>query len=539
MTTNYLSPVFNEQTFNASGDPAVSWQVGTYVAGTSTALATYTTQSGTTQQANPIILNARGEPTNPIWLGAGQVYKFVLKDDAGAVIRTIDNVGGINDTSLSVSEWNSSGYTPTYISAISFSVVSDKTTDFATGRRIRSTNSGGTIYSTIESSSYSSGTGLTTVTVRNDSGTLDAGLSTIDIGILMPTNSSVPNSQTFRQTMGLGYGDNIASAATVDFTARTGKIVRVTGTTQITTATMSNGDDFYVIADGALPLNIAGVISYNCTAGDVLHFVQDGSGAQHISIESSSAIVQIQQISASVAANALTISASALSLNFRSTTLGSGAVTRVSGTPSNLVISSGSTLGTVNAVQSDIAILAINNAGTIELAAVNMAGGVDLSETGLISTTAEGGAGDADSATTIYSTTARTSVAYRVIGIVRSTQATAGTWATSPSLIQGSGGEAFTVMSSIGYGQRWQSVTRVTGTTYYTTKPRKIRVVGNTTSGAAGQVTITFSNGTIFSLDYASGTTTNAYAGETTIPANESYTIGEVNIRNRSTYEMF
>jgi len=105
--------------------------------------------------------------------------------------------------------------------------------------------------------------------------------------------------------------------------------------------------------------------------------------------------------------------------------------------------------------------------------------------------------------------------------------------------IQGAGGQALTAMSSIGYGQRWQNVTRVTGTPYYTTKPRKIRVVGNTTSGAAGQVTITFSNGTIFSLAYASGTTTNAYAGETTIPANESYTIGEVNISNRSTYEMF
>lgn len=115
---------------------------------------------------------------------------------------------------------------------------------------------------------------------------------------------------------------------------------------------------------------------------------------------------------------------------------------RLSGSPSNLVISSGSTLGTFSGIQSRIAVLAINNAGSIELAAVNVAGGQYLTETGLISTTAEGGAGAADSATVVYSTTARSNVAYRVLGYVESTQATAGTWASAPSTIQGAGGFA-------------------------------------------------------------------------------------------------
>lgn len=151
---------------------------------------------------------------------------------------------------------------------------------------------------------------------------------------------------------------------------------------------------------------------------------------------------EIQPISASVASSALTISASALALDFRSTTLGSGTVTTVSGTPANLVISSGSTLGTVSAVASRIVVIALNNAGTIELAAINISGSNILDESALISTTAEGGAGGADSATVVYSTTARTSVAYRVIGFIDSTQATAGTWATAPSTIQGNGGQA-------------------------------------------------------------------------------------------------
>jgi hypothetical protein len=119
-------------------------------------------------------------------------------------------------------------------------------------------------------------------------------------------------------------------------------------------------------------------------------------------------------------------------------------------------------------------VIAINNGGTVELAVVNLAGGNNLDETTLISTTAEGGAGAADSANVIYSTTARTNVPFRVVGAIISTQATAGTWATAPSTIQGMGGQAFTSLQSIGYGQTWQSVTRSNGTTYYNTTGRPI-----------------------------------------------------------------
>jgi hypothetical protein len=185
----------------------------------------------------------------------------------------------------------------------------------------------------------------------------------------------------------------------------------------------------------------------------------------------------IQPITASVATNALTITLNPTSLDFRSATLGSGTVnTRQVSTAISLVISSGSTLGTVSGQQSRIVVLAIDNAGTIELAAVNIAGGNQLDETNLISTTAEGGAGGADSASTIYSATARTNVAYRVVGFIQSTQSTAGTWATAPSTIQGAGGNALTAMGSIGYGQTWQDVTasRAGATTYYNTTGKPI-----------------------------------------------------------------
>jgi hypothetical protein len=121
-------------------------------------------------------------------------------------------------------------------------------------------------------------------------------------------------------------------------------------------------------------------------------------------------------------------------------------------------------------------VIALNNAGTIELAVVNISGGNNLDETTLLTTTAI--SASSTSASTVYSTTARTSVAYRVIGYIESTQATAGTWATSPSTIQGYGGQALNAMSSLGYGQTWQNVagSRALGTTYYNTTGKPILV---------------------------------------------------------------
>ena len=184
---------------------------------------------------------------------------------------------------------------------------------------------------------------------------------------------------------------------------------------------------------------------------------------------------KIQPITASVAASALTVTLNPTILDFRASPLTSGTVTTIS-VPSaiSVTIPSTSTMGTVSAQQSRIVVIAINNAGTVELAAVNISGGSVLDETTLINTTAAAAAGN--SATAYYSTTARTSVAYRVVGFVQSTQATAGTWATTPSTLQGYGGQALAAMSSLGYGQTWQTVTRVSGTTYYNTTGKPISV---------------------------------------------------------------
>ena len=203
-------------------------------------------------------------------------------------------------------------------------------------------------------------------------------------------------------------------------------------------------------------------------------------------------LVELKAVTASVASNALTVTLNPTTLDFRSSTLGSGTVnTRTVSTAISAVVPSGATLGTVNATLSKVMLLAIDNAGTVELAVCN--GSLSLDESTLISTTLLDSA--SDSASVIYSATARTNVPFRIVGYVESTQATAGTWATSPSKIQGVGGQirsGDTSGGGLGYGQTWQDVKtspgRVLGTTYYNTTGKPITVMFTTNS--SGNYTI-------------------------------------------------
>ena len=91
-----LSPIGNGfQFFDNNGAPLNAGKIYTYQAGSSTPLATYTSSSGITANANPIILGTSGRPPNDIWLTEGFFYKFILKDSSDVTIQTYDNLYGI------------------------------------------------------------------------------------------------------------------------------------------------------------------------------------------------------------------------------------------------------------------------------------------------------------------------------------------------------------------------------------------------------------------------------------------------------------
>lgn len=106
----------------------------------------------------------------------------------------------------------------------------------------------------------------------------------------------------------------------------------------------------------------------------------------------------------------------------------------------SLTISAGSTLGFSANETGRIWVGAIDNAGTVELVAWRAWTGVGIlapPDGAIVSTTAEGGAGGADSAGVLYSATARTDKAFRVLGYIEiQTGATPGNWSNAASLVR-------------------------------------------------------------------------------------------------------
>lgn len=127
----------------------------------------------------------------------------------------------------------------------------------------------------------------------------------------------------------------------------------------------------------------------------------------------------------------------------RNTSLATGDYSMASLTAAtSLVLSAGSSLGTSNATAFRLWLVGFNDAGTFRLGAINAGRGTSalnlLQPDALASSTAEGGAGNADAAGTFYTGTAVTSKPYAVLGFADypSGLAAAGTWSAAPTTLQ-------------------------------------------------------------------------------------------------------
>ena len=85
------------QFFDNNGTPLSGGLLYTYAAGTTTAAATYTSSTGLSANANPIVLDASGRVPNEIWLPTNTAYKFVLQDSTAVLIGSWDNIPGISN----------------------------------------------------------------------------------------------------------------------------------------------------------------------------------------------------------------------------------------------------------------------------------------------------------------------------------------------------------------------------------------------------------------------------------------------------------
>lgn len=109
------SPIggFAAQFFDNNGVILSGGKVYTYAAGTTTPQVVYTSASGATPHANPIILDSAGRvPSGEIWLTDGLVYKFVIETATGSLLGTYDNITGINaPQTAAATTLTPSGYT--------------------------------------------------------------------------------------------------------------------------------------------------------------------------------------------------------------------------------------------------------------------------------------------------------------------------------------------------------------------------------------------------------------------------------------------
>ncbi len=93
--TVQLSPLPKQRFTDANGNPLSGGKVFTYAAGTNTKQNSYTDSTGATPNANPVILDSRGEAA--IWLDQTLAYKVTLSpstdtDPPTSPIWTIDNI---------------------------------------------------------------------------------------------------------------------------------------------------------------------------------------------------------------------------------------------------------------------------------------------------------------------------------------------------------------------------------------------------------------------------------------------------------------
>ena len=316
-------------------------------------------------------------------------------------------------------------------------------------------------------------------------------------------------------------GWNNSGNGLANYSGLTGTPVSSAMTPVVASATAAAARTALGITPAAIGAQVAGSYAASGANSDITSLGALATVPTVVTTAIGAATVQIQSVGASVASNILTVTYAGELLTFRNPTLTNGAPVQVTVGAQSLTVPSGATLGTVSGQQSQLILVELYNGGTPALGIVNIAGGVNLDETTLISTTAINSS--ASSASTVYSPSAISSSPFRVIGEIVSTQTTAGTWATLPTLVQGCGGQALAALQSVGMGQTWQDVTasRSASTTYYNSTGRPITVSVILQGTGSGQGSITIAGVTMVASIIQAANATHQYSY--VIPPGQTY----------------
>lgn len=418
---------WTQQFLDTNGDPYSGVLAYHYVPGSTTDTDVWTSEDKATPAAQPVV----GDTAGRVSFYGDNTYRIVIKTSGGTTLYDYDHVKIMHkDVTL------------------------------------RNENKG---------LSYPS---ATSSTIGHMFGKVASGGTLNEVGINLSGSAYSPiqfqgGSITARQQT-WAYGADLASATTLTI-GSDGNVFDVTGNTTITGLSSTTAGTPLVLrmqGQATLQHNATSLILWNGEnwtpeTGDVIFIESLGSGNYYEVARRSNSLIHDSQelqnvaLSAGVSGNALTISLKTRAgddpsgtdqcrISFRHSTLTTGTYrTRTVSSAKSVVVSNGSTLGAKNSQYLRLWVVALDaeaiSAGAgVEIGVWNAVNAVDTSvvsyqtinEGALYTSTAEGGAGGADSTQVLYSTTSRASAPIRVLGYVEIQAGTSGAWSNSPTVVQ-------------------------------------------------------------------------------------------------------
>ncbi len=450
------------QFLDNNGNPLAAGKLYTYLAGTSTPVATYTTSAGTIAHTNPIVLDAGGRvPYGEIWLTSGSSYKFVLQDSASNLVATWDNIPSISSalngsgTNNAVPYFNSSGV-------------------FTSGSNLTFNGTDLTVAGAVNSATLAlSGNAVVTGTIASTGGITSATPAV--------TQSASDSSTKIATTQFVKKYAPSAKIQPITATTASGAITITINPTYLDfrNSSATSGAVDSVEVPTALTLTVPSGTALGAYSTFTLVGGTGGVSSTTLTVASTSGtILPGQVITGTGIVGTVTI------LNQLTGTTGSTGTYTMS---SAQTISTSTTItSTFTSSPARLVVLAVNNGGTVIPAVTNILGGANLDETSTITTT---NATAGSTVATVLST-ASVTAPYRVVGFIDVANSV-GAWG-SPTKVQGTGGQPLASMSSLGYGQTCQSVvsSRALGTFYYNTTGKPIAVFGSNTNTSGGRQVI-------------------------------------------------
>lgn len=283
-----ISPVFNGfQFFDNNGDPLSGGKLFQYEAGSSSIQqTTYTDDTGTTPNANPIVFDSSGRIMTDLWLEDGLAYNLVVTlADGTTVLEGVDNVIGVVASTPggggggSAAIWNVTVDAPSFVSPTQFALPGNYSVEFAVGNRARvEVSAGNYVYGTV--SAVVTGGGNTQVTIVTDSGVVSSGLVSVAWSSLTSSGRTVdaagvayntPSTYSDNKTVGFQLKTVIASNTTLNAKFSSTQLVHTASGTDNYVVTLSPAitnysvDSIWMIkfsnasTGGACTLNINGV----------------------------------------------------------------------------------------------------------------------------------------------------------------------------------------------------------------------------------------------------------------------------------------